>query len=145
MTEQQYVLAQNPAESERLSALESAGDPRTFRRIEDLRIAEGWICLEVGAGRGSVAVWLAKQVGLKGKVVATDIDIKFIQDLRIPNLEIRKHDILKDDLEEGKYDLVHCRGLLAHLPQPEKALEKMARATKPGGWLFIEEPDYSSR
>jgi SAM-dependent methyltransferase len=146
VTEQQYVNSQNPElfENERLALLENSLDPMTIRHLEKLGVIEGWNCLEVGAGKGSVAIWLAKQVGSKGRVLATDLDTKFLQKLNIHNLEVRQHDILKDGLKEGKYDLVHCRGLLAWLPQPEKALEKMARATKPGGWFLIEEPDFSS-
>jgi 2-polyprenyl-3-methyl-5-hydroxy-6-metoxy-1,4-benzoquinol methylase len=123
MTEQLYVHSQNPEEFEngRLTLLETGLNPMTIRHIEDLGIAGGWNCLEVGAGRGSVAVWLAKQVGSRGKVLATDIDIKFMRDLNIPNLDVRQHDLLKDDLEENQYNLVHCRALLLHLAQPEKS------------------------
>ena len=39
------------------------------------------------------------------------------------------------------YDLVHSRMLLMHLAEPEKALNRMAGALRPGGWLFIEDSD----
>jgi SAM-dependent methyltransferase len=42
------------------------------------------------------------------------------------------------------YDLVHCRALLMHLPQPVVALERMAAAVRPGGWLCLEEYDFST-
>jgi len=45
-----------------------------------------------------------------------------------PNVEVRQQDILTDDLESGHYDLVHCRFLLMHLPDPRRALERMVRA-----------------
>jgi signal transduction histidine kinase len=48
-------------------------DPLSRRRRE--LVQPGWGCLEVGAGRGSMAVWLAEQVGESGEVVATDIDV----------------------------------------------------------------------
>ena len=32
-----------------------------------------------------------------------------------PNLEVRVHDVLEDDLPEGRFDLVHHRLLLAWL------------------------------
>jgi len=56
------------ADDERLSLLESIFDP-TSRRRRSL-VKPGWRCLEIGAGRGSMAVWLAQQVGEKGQVVA---------------------------------------------------------------------------
>jgi ubiquinone/menaquinone biosynthesis C-methylase UbiE len=126
----------------RVRLLEDMLDPMTIRHLEMIGISEGWHCLEVGAGAGSVAQWLSLRVGLTGKVVATDIDIRFLRELSFPNVEIRQHDIIKDVLETDLYDLVHCRFLLAHLSDPDKGLKRMASAVRPGGWLLIEEPDY---
>lgn len=144
MTEPKYFASgsKDEFERERLGLLESVLDPQTIRRLEALGVGEGWNCLEVGAGTGSIAKWLANRVGPTGKVVATDTDLRFLQDLAIKNLEVRKHDITKENLEEGHYDLVHCRALLANISEPEKALERMTQALKKGGWIFVEEPDY---
>ena len=57
-------------EHERLAVLEANYDPGTFRLLEDCGVAPGWRCAEVGAGRGSVAAWLADAVGPEGSVVA---------------------------------------------------------------------------
>jgi SAM-dependent methyltransferase len=92
-------------------------------------------------GAGSIAQWLTQRVGAKGKVLAADLDTRFLSRLNISNLEVRKHDILNDDLETGHYDLVHSRFLLMHLHEPEKALKRMADALRPGGWMFLEELD----
>jgi len=146
MSEQRYFASNEKDEAElnRLRLVEEFYDPNTIRHLEIIRASEGWNCLEVGAGAGSVAQWLATRVGPTGKVVATDIDTRFLSHLIIPNLEIRQHDIIKDALERGQYDLVHCRCLLMHLPQPEKGLKRMMNAIRPGGWLLIEEMDYGS-
>jgi len=132
------------SELDRLERQASIFEPTTIRHLETMGITEGWKCLEVGAGTGPTARWLSNRVGSKGRVVATDIDMRFLERLNIPNLEVRRHDILKDDLERDEYDLVHCRKLLEHLPDPEKALKKMAHAVRPGGWLLVEEDDYGS-
>jgi hypothetical protein len=58
------------AEDDRLGLLEDIFDPLSCRRRE--LVQPGWRCLEVGAGRGSMAVWLAERVGPCGQVVATD-------------------------------------------------------------------------
>ncbi len=50
----------------------------------------------------------------------------------LPTLEVRIRDILRDELEKAGHDLVHCRFLLTHLPEPEKALKRMADAMRPG-------------
>ena len=48
----------------------------------------GWRCLEIGAGRGSMATWLAERVGPAGQVVATDIDTRYLERLDLPNLHV---------------------------------------------------------
>jgi ubiquinone/menaquinone biosynthesis C-methylase UbiE len=126
----------------RLRRLEAVLDPATTRHLETIGVTEGWKCLEAGAGAGSVAQWLSTCVGSTGKVVATDIDTRLLKRLSIPNLELRQHDIVNDDLEEDEYDLVHCRSVLVELHEPEKALKRMAAAVRPGGWLIIEEDDW---
>jgi SAM-dependent methyltransferase len=128
----------------RLKKLERVLDPVSKRYLETIGVAEGWKCLEVGAGAGSMAQWLSARVGPTGKVVATDIDTRFLKLLSIPNLKIRLHDIAKDSLEVGEYDLVHCRRVLVALEEPEKVLARMADAVRPGGWLMIEEDDMGS-
>lgn len=146
MSEERYIAAEaeERSERERLGLLSLFLDPITIRRAGSLGIRAGWHCLEVGAGGGSVARWMAEQVGPAGRVVATDLDPRFLRDLKLPNVEVRRHDILGDDLEAARYDLVHCRALLSHLPSPEAALARMVAALKPGGWLLAEEADYRS-
>jgi ubiquinone/menaquinone biosynthesis C-methylase UbiE len=40
---------------------------------------------------------------------------------------------------DGHFDFVHCRGVLMHVPQWERALEQLCRVLKPGGRLVILE------
>jgi hypothetical protein len=42
--------------------------------LSRLGVGPGWRCAEVGAGAGSLAQWLAGQVGDTGQVVATALD-----------------------------------------------------------------------
>ena len=107
-------------ERKRLSLLEQAYDPNSIRQLESLGVSEGWSCLEIGAGGGSIAQWLANKVGASGKVVATDMNTRFLRHLSTPNLEVREYNILTDPLETGMYDLVHARMVLQHLREPEK-------------------------
>jgi ubiquinone/menaquinone biosynthesis C-methylase UbiE len=140
--ENEYINAhlEKETDQERLSGLELTWDSTTIRHMEMLGVSEGWKCLNVGAGFGSITRWLANQVGSQGKVVATDIRTELHHEMR-ENVEIRQHNILTDELENDYYDLVHCRALLEHLGEPEKALTNMVKALKPGGWILIEELD----
>jgi len=116
-------------------------DAQTVRNIEQRGIDEGWSCLEVGGGGGSITSWLCTRVGATGRVLATDIDPRFLQTLSFPNLEARRHDIRSEQLPAHEFDLVHERLVLMHLSERESALERMVAALKPGGWIVIEEID----
>jgi len=125
----------------RLALLEQGLDPGTFRRVRALGIAGGWQCLEVGAGGGSVAQWLCSQVGPSGRVVAIDMDTRFLDGLQESNLEVRSHNLISDSLPQDSFDLVHTRMVLMHIPSREEILPRLVSALKPGGWLLIEEAD----
>lgn len=146
MSQEHYFATKTEAafELERLGHMQKMCNPTTFRRLQALGVGPGWRCLEVGAGEGSVARWLAQQVGETGQVVATDLNPRFLHGLDLPQVEVRAHDIGEEELERGHYDLVHCRAVLGHLDEPEKALAQMVAAVRPGGWLCIEEGDYGA-
>ena len=146
MGEHQYVLSQtaDASERERLSLLEQTADPLSQRRLAALGIQPGWRCLEVGAGHGSVARWLAEQVDPQGKVVATDINPRFLTEIELPNVEVRQHDIRTEPLEPGMYDLAHCRSVLVHMLEPQLVVRRIVVALRSGGRLLVEEGDASS-
>jgi 2-polyprenyl-3-methyl-5-hydroxy-6-metoxy-1,4-benzoquinol methylase len=123
-----------------LSLLETLFDPSTLKRLEGVGVAPGWRALEVGAGRGSVAVWLANRVGDQGHVVATDLDTNLLEALEDDRIEVIRHDVLVDDLPAASFDLIHCRAVLVHLSDPGLAVERMVSWLAPGGVLVAEEP-----
>jgi SAM-dependent methyltransferase len=128
----------------RLTALETACDPITRRHLDAIGIMPGWHCLEIGAGSGSMAAYMADRVGKQGSVLATDIDTRFLDGLRQSasgNIEVRQHDITRDGLPERTFDLVHARHVFVHLPGATDCLARLTSAVKPGGWLFIEDFD----
>jgi len=110
----------------------------------DRGLTDGWDCLEVGGGGGTIATWLLDRVGVSGTVLATDIDPRFLEVLTHPRLEVRRHDIVTDPLPEAAFDLIHARLVLNSLPGWEVVLDKLVAALKPGGWLLDEEFDSES-
>ena len=128
-------------ERDRLRALEAVFDQATTRRLADIGVGAGWRCLEVGCGAGGVALWLAGRVGLAGRVLATDLDTRFVAGHEPANLDVQTHDITADAIEPGGFDLVHTRNVLAHLRDRRAALDRMIGAVRPGGWILIEDTD----
>jgi ubiquinone/menaquinone biosynthesis C-methylase UbiE len=142
----QYIF-DNAADqaSVRFSALSAIFDPGTIRHLVERGVDRGWHCLEIGGGNGSIAAWLGAHVGPTGRVLVTDIDTRYLDAVKHPNIEVQRHDIVLDELPEGAFDLVHCRLVLLHLPNREQVLRRMIAALKPGGWLVDEEFDSTSQ
>ena len=131
-----------PGQRERLQTLEALLDAGTIRQLEFVQ--PEWRCLEVGAGGGSIAAWLHQRVGSRGSVLATDLDITQLRELAEPNLDVRVHDVLNDALPADHFDVIHMRLLLAWLPEPALALQRLTAALRPGGWIVAEEMDFGS-
>ncbi len=125
--------ASEESESRRLADLQRLFDPHTFAFLERTGVGAGWACLELGAGAGSVSRWLAERVGRDGKVVALDLDPRFLGDLAAGNVEVRQCDIREDEIEDDRYDLVVTRLVLIHLPGDTTIMGKLVDALKPGG------------
>ena len=141
-----YIYRDRPDEAElrRLQMLQRLADPYTEELLDEIGVRPGWHCLEVGAGAGSVARWLASRVGPSGRVVALDTDTRFLRRIsaRPAHLEVLDADILADDIPSGAYDLVHTRHVLAHLgARAPDAVRRMSGALRPGGWLVVEDID----
>jgi hypothetical protein len=127
---------------ERLAGIEATWDPGTIERLKALGVDRGWRCLEVGGGGGSIAAWMATRVGDDGRVLATDLDTTFLEPLAAGNLEVRRHDLLNDELPADAFDLVHARLLLEWLGDSD-ALDRLFKATAPGGWVVVEDFDWT--
>lgn len=97
---------------------------------------QGRHCLDVGAGGGSIAVWLAEQVRPSGTVTATDPEPDAIPASRA-NLAVLRHTLGTDPLPDQTYDLIHARLVLQHLPAREAILADLVRHLAPGGRIVL--------
>ncbi|MFI9100802.1 class I SAM-dependent methyltransferase [Streptomyces fildesensis] len=120
-----------------------AYDDVTFRRLEALGAGPGWACLDAGAGTGTVTRWLAGTAGVES-VVAVDRDTRFLA----VQPGGRVHTVVADladpepadpNLGSGRFDLVHCRFVLMHLPRHDAVLARLADWVAPGGWLVVSD------
>jgi SAM-dependent methyltransferase len=109
-------------------------DDFTFSRLSTVALPRGARCLEVGAGAGSVARWLA---GRGAPVVATDLKPRHLR--ADAGIRVLAHDITAEPVPDPPYDLIHARLLLLHLPEREEVLRRLADALRPGGSLVVED------
>lgn len=137
-----YLLDnRRPEAGERFAAFAELFDPWTFRHLDDLGLGAGWRCWEVGAGGVSVPRGLAERVGTSGRVLATDIDVSWLEPAAGGALEVRRHDVIRDPPPAETFDLVHARLVLVHLEHRAAALRVLIDAVRPGGWLVLEDAD----
>lgn len=125
----------------RLQSLERALDPSSLRLLRQTPLARGWNCLEIGAGAGSIANALADTVGPEGGVVALDLAPRFLVGRVNPRVRVVEGDI-REWAEAARFDLAHTRYVLGHIAEVERALDRIATALRPGGWVVLEEMDF---
>ncbi len=117
--------------------LERLLDGHTKDWLDETGIGRGERCLEIGAGGGSIARWMADRVGPEGRVVTTDVETDRIPEH--PGVEVHRGDITEGLPDAGPFDLIHARLVLVHLPQRDRVLAELARALAPGGRLVLGE------
>lgn len=129
-------------EAARLRLMSDLLDPSSEFHLLQTGVGMGWRCLEIGAGNGSLSQWLAQRVGPAGHVIASDIRTDLMEGIARSNLEVRKFDVVRDEPSDAPYDLIAIRALLHHLPERRAVVGKVAHWLRPGGHLFIQEPDF---
>ncbi|MFI0897333.1 class I SAM-dependent methyltransferase [Streptomyces sp. NPDC020983] len=126
-------------ERERLRLLESVLDEHTRESFRRRGLRAGHRVLEVGGGGGSVARWLAEQ---GAEVTVTDLDTTYLDELAGHGVQVLRHDVYTEDFPAGSFDFIHTRYVVIHLPDPEKAVARLAGWLRPGGVLLLEEPAF---
>ncbi len=143
MNKVEYVFDDVNAQREwlRLHAIEQVYDPFSQTRLKSAGVKTGARCLEIGAGAGSIARWMASVSGPTGHVSAVDINPRFLKNEK-NYFELIQGDILEVILPEKDYDVIHARYVLIHIREYRKALDKIVQWLRPGGWVVLEEPDF---
>jgi ubiquinone/menaquinone biosynthesis C-methylase UbiE len=145
-----YMIRGGQPGKARLRLIADVLRPSTLALLQAAGIKPGMVCLDVGCGGGDVTLALARLVGPHGGVVGIDMDgVKLSlaqQDAeheRLTNVTFQVRDATTLDAESS-YDLVYARFLLTHLRDPQKMLQQMVRAAKPGGAVVVEDINHDA-
>ena len=123
-------------------------------QIKQLARLMGWnpgtTVADIGAGDGKYSFAAAKQVGPAGKVYATEIDAKKLEELRgevakrkLQNVVVVDSKEADTNLPTGCCDAIFLRRVYHHLTKPAEFDANLVRSLKPGGRLAII--DFSPR
>jgi ubiquinone/menaquinone biosynthesis C-methylase UbiE len=122
--------------------------------IERIGLKEGMRVLDVGCGPGRLTIPFAEHVGVKGDVVALDIQermlkklVRRVKDNSIANVRFVLGGAGQGKIqEENSFDRAVLVTVLGEIQDKKGALEEIFKALKPGGILSVTEvfpdPDF---
>jgi ubiquinone/menaquinone biosynthesis C-methylase UbiE len=116
------------------------------RVIDALKIPAGSTVADIGAGTGYFSLRMAKRIGPKGRVLATDVQPEMIRLLSdnakkagLKNVEPILCTETDAKLPPGKVDLALMVDVYHELQDPEGTMAQIRRALKPEGRLVLVE------
>jgi SAM-dependent methyltransferase len=138
-----YVLDHHlKGEKKRLALMSQLLDPMHRRYIESLGISYDARVLEVGCGNGSMSAWLAEHIARDGQIVALDLDLSLVDNVRAPGVEFRQGNIVTGRVHPGGFDFVTARAVLHHVADANAATANLVASLRPGGAILLIEPDF---
>ena len=146
----EYVLATGDAAANRLRILHNVFGPGAREVLLRAGIQLGMSVVDLGCGTGMTTQQLAWLVGPAGEVIGVDYSAAQVEQARallpskLANVRFIEASATDTGLPREAFDLVYCRFLLIHLPDPEAALREMRALLKPGGIIVCEDGDLSS-
>jgi SAM-dependent methyltransferase len=151
MAQEDYLLADQPSELERLQLQSRVWEPAGRQLLERVDGGSGARALDVGCGALGWLRILSEWVGTRGQVVGTDIDEtlldaarSFLETEGASNAELVVDDLFETKLEPQSFDLVHARYVIAPLGRGGEQVAAYRRLVRPGGLLVLEEWDLGS-
>lgn len=130
---------------ERQQILAEILNPLTAPVLADIPEQSIASILDLGCGQGNTTRFLAESFP-GATTTGLEYDSKLVayasaQAANRPGVSFQQGDAQKLPYPDASFDLVFCRYLLLHLPDPDAAIREMLRVTKPGGYTIAYEPD----
>lgn len=91
--------------------------------------------LDLGCGTG----WFAEKLSRLGRVTGIDLSEGAIAaaKVRYPDIQFTAGNLFDMTLATETFDLVVCQEVIAHVPDQQRLLNRIADVMKPGGYLAI--------
>jgi ubiquinone/menaquinone biosynthesis C-methylase UbiE len=146
-----YPIERRAGEIERLHMQSAALAADAAIMLDQIGVAPGWHCLDLGCGPGGITELMSVRAGASGQVVGLDRDDIFLEHARqracergLANVQFVSGDAYGTGLPAGSFDLVHTRFLASTAGEFDKLLQEAIRLTRAGGVVAFQEPDMAT-
>lgn len=141
-----YTFGDDDAALARLALVSARFDPSSHAFLTRLVPPTPKLVVDLGCGPGHTTTVLARATGARS-VIGLDTSEGFLAAARAghggPRVRYRRHDVTRLPLPVTEApDLLYCRLLLAHLPDPVATLGRWATQLAPGGVLALDELEF---
>jgi SAM-dependent methyltransferase len=141
-----YVLGTHDEEVARLGLQHRVWRPIAADCWRRAGITIGSRVIDVGAGPGYATVDLAEIVGTTGEVFAVERSTRFLEVARqacaargLSQVRFRQADLVEEPLGALNFDYAWCRWVASFVSSPEKLINNIAGALRPGGLAIFHE------
>lgn len=144
-----YVLSTGAPAARRLYVLHQLCAPAGERLLRNAGLQIGDRIADFGCGIGATTRMMAELTGPSGEVTGIDISAAQLDQAAracsdFANVSLLEANAAETRLSAGSFDVVYCRFLLLHMPDPSACLREMKRVLKPGGALVVEDADLTT-
>jgi len=138
-----YLFGDSDLAAQRLALVAATFGPPSQRFLATVVETLGRsprVALDLGCGPGFTTRLIADVTGAR-RTIGIDSSPAFVElaARRHPDLAFTEHDVTALPLPEAPADLVYCRLLLAHLPDPAAVARAWLTQVAPGGGLALDE------
>ena len=145
MSKNTYFLSTGEIDRQRLTILSGIFNPVALQFMYQSGLKPGMTVLEFGCGTGHMACEIAKAVGPKGRVIATDnseaqlqIAIDTAKQAGVTNIEFKLCDVREVSSLNTAFDFAYGRWVVFFTPDPDKTLAGLYDTMAPGGVLVYQ-------
>lgn len=117
-----------------------AGDLEAERRHLPRNPTNGRL-LDFGCGNGR---FLELACQMNWEAVGMDFDRKSVRTARLQGLDVRQGGVDSLNQTLGEFDGITLSHVIEHMHEPLRLLRACYRLLKPGGWLWLETPNFNS-
>lgn len=139
-----YAFGDTDLAARRLAVLDQVFGPSSRTLLDDVLASPPALAYDLGCGPGYTTAMVAKVSGA-ARTIGFDNSAAHIDRARASAsgpVEFAVHDVLALPFPAGPADLIYCRMLLAHLPDPARAVRSWASQLTDHGTVVVDEIEW---